>query len=287
LAASLTNNSIGLVCIAVAVFAAGCQVFDEPPSDALDSILKPVQSSPESVVLEVFQARVAPPQQPALRAVWGNADETRFDSDLRSRLSANGFRVGVISEAVPRELASLLALQSEATQLEEDRQLSPQTAQPQVSRHLIHVKRNERSQVVASELRHEIVVLFSKDGRTSGATYHTTQPTYSLRGYATDGQRVVVELVPELQHGELRNRYSGGEQGILIATPSREREVFDELLISADLEPGELLLLSATDDAAASLGHAFHHAESAGATVRKIIVIRAAEVPPSELFARN
>jgi hypothetical protein len=109
-----------------------------------------------------------------------------------------------------------------------------------------------------------------------------------LRGEAIQGRRITVELTPELHHGEIRNRYKGSrEHGMFVNTPSRERQVFDELRIETDLEPGELLILGSSGDSPSSIGHAFHRTESSGKWETKLVVVRAAEVPPSQLFASS
>lgn len=266
----------------------GCHaVFEGPPAERMNSILRPVQSSPDSVSLEVMQARVSADQSDQLRAIWSNADETRLDADVRARLAADGFRAGVISQAIPQELSKLLLLESQSTDPNAEQVITAQAARQRVSRQTLHLKRHEESQVVASELRQQLSLLFSHDGGARGKTYRTVQPVYSLSGHATDGQRVIVQLTPELHHGEVRDRYTGDHGiGMIIKRPSRDREVFDQLRLSAELEPGELLILGTSGEAHSTLGHAFHHTESSGKEEVKLVVIRAGEVPPSQLFAR-
>ena len=46
-------------CLALGcALATGCQVFVQPPEKALDSLLQPIKAAPDSVSLEVFQARI-------------------------------------------------------------------------------------------------------------------------------------------------------------------------------------------------------------------------------------
>lgn len=265
---------------------AGCHAVFEgpPPEEGLDALLRPMQSSPDGVSLEIMQARVPADQQEQLDAIWANADETRLDGELRSRLANDGFRAGIISQAIPAQLSNLLMLESKSTDPNAEKLITEQTARPRVSRQTLRLKRHEHSQMIASELREQLSLLFSSEDGARGKTYRTVQPVYTLRGEATDGQRIVVQVTPELHHGEVRNRFTG-EPGILVRMPSRNREVFDQLRVEAELQPGELLILSTSGDAPSTLGHAFHHTESSGKEEIKLVVIRAAEVPASQLFA--
>ena len=111
------------------------------------------------------------------------------------------------------------------------------------------------------------------------------EPIYSLRAKASPGRFVEVFVTPELHHGNMRNRYSGAEQGIFMITPSRDRDPFDNLMIHLPLAAGELLVLSAIPEADASLGHAFHKVGVAGRQERKLILVRPLQVPASEILA--
>ena len=65
----------------------------------------------------------------------------------------------------------------------------------------------------------------------------------------------------------------------------RNREVFDRLRLSVKLAPGEMLVLMSLPDAGSRLGHYFHTVDSADGPQQKLILIRLADVPPSDTFA--
>src|SRR5688500_5816475 len=71
----------GLSSVAALALAAslGCQVFDMPPQAALDQFLTPVTTSPDSVTLEIFHARIPLDKEGAADAIWDQIDEQRFD----------------------------------------------------------------------------------------------------------------------------------------------------------------------------------------------------------------
>jgi hypothetical protein len=273
---------------AAATIALGCQVFDKPPDRALESLLKPVNTSKESVAIEIFQARIPLDQEAKADALWERIDEQKFDAELRRKLVANGLRVGVVGGALPEDLAKLLELDGEAAEVSDSQQITDQTAVPRVTRRVVQVKRSNPISIQVSELRDEAQVLLSQDGAFGGKTFRQMQGVYSLQAETAPGQRVKVRLTPELQHGELKPRYTpGAQQGIFMSIPSREREVFDDLSMDATLAPGELLVLGCLPAAKTSLGGVFHTATAAGKDERKLILVRLLQVPPSEILAEK
>jgi hypothetical protein len=265
--------------------ATGCQAFVKPPDAALEQLLRPVTTSPDSVTLEIFHARIPLDKEHQADALWEQIDEQRFDADLRRRLVANGLRAGVVGVSPPEELSDLLELQSDAPEASSARVITGQSAVPRVTRRVVQLNRREESSIQVSELRDEAQVLLSEDGRVGGKPFQQVQGVYTLQAEAAAGQRVIVRLTPELHHGEMKLRYVGIDQGIMLQTPSREREVFEQLAMETELSPGELLVLGCLPDAKASLGGVFHTASAAGQDERKLIVVRLLEVPPSEILA--
>lgn len=270
----------------------GCHAVLEPPvSGGVEQLLKPPAASPDTVTLEIFQVRIMPEQAAQAAQLWNQVDEQCLSTEARRRLVANGFRAGVAGAPLPDELSQLLGLGSgaaataEGDPAEKDRLITDKTAAPPVRRRLVQLDRREHVAIQTSEVVEELRVLLSREGRLHGQTFLQTQAVYAMRAEATAGQRAAVSLVPELHHGELRNRYRGSDQGIFLMSPSREREVFDELLLQAELSPGELLVLGCVPDAGASLGYAFHRADEAAAGEQKLVLVRLLQVPQSEILA--
>lgn len=264
----------------------GCQtVLETPPQGGIDKLLRPVTTSPDSVTLEIFHARIPLEQDGKADALWTGVDEQCFAVELRRRLVANRLRAGVVGGTLPPVLTELLELKGEMPKESNEQVISSLTAVPQVSRRVVQVNRRDPTSIHASETRGEAQVLMSDDGAFHGRTYRQVEAVYTLKAEAVDGQRVTVRLIPELDHGDLKNRYSAGSQGLFVMTPSREREVFDRLAMEVTLSPGEVLVLGSLPDAGASLGGLFHTAVSEGRQERKLILIRLLESPRSEILA--
>ena len=128
----------------------------------------------------------------------------------------------------------------------------------------------------------------SENGATGGKTFQQVQGVYAICAEPRPGQRVKLRITPELHHGDLRSRRAGSsEQGIFMTTVSREREVYDNLMMEAELGPGEMLVLGSLPDAQASLGGVFHSATAGGVQQRKLIVVRLLRAPASEILAEE
>jgi hypothetical protein len=255
-----------------------------PPDAAIDKLLHPVATSPESVTLEIFEVRIPGDQDQQAEAIWQQIDEQCFDADLRNRLLANGLRAGILGGTPPDELSNLLGLKSEMPEESGERIIAPNAAVPRVRRRVVQVNRLEPRTIQASDLHEEAEVLLNENGRISGRTFHPVEGRYELWAEAVPGQRVAVRLAPELHHGDLANRYSGTDQGAYLIIPSRERLAFADLGMKAELSPGELLVVGCLPEAKATLGGLLHTVASQGRNERQFILIRVLEAPASEIL---
>lgn len=279
-------RSAGALALIACAAVGGCSaVLPAPPPGGIDKLLKPVTASPDSVTLEIFHVRIPHERDAEADRLWEGVDEQCLDVDLRRRMLANRLRAGVAGGTLPPLLAELLELKGELPKQSTEQEISSATAVPRVSRRVVHVHRRDPTVIHASEVRDEASVLMSDEGSFHGRTYRQVEAVYMLRAEATAGERVAVRLTPELDHGELRNRYSGSQQGLFVMTPSREREVFDALALEATLAPGDVLVLGSLPDAGASLGAVFHTAVGEGRQERKLVLIRLLEAPRSEILA--
>jgi hypothetical protein len=285
--APLRSNS--LLALALLAAVSGCHSVLEPPVSAgIDKLMKPVQTAPNSVTLEIFHVRIPPEEANRVETLWDEIDEQWLSAETRRRLVANGFRSGVVGGALPDALADFIGIDpSQAGAPAADRVITDQAAAPKIRRRVVQLDRHEQTTIQASDLREEIRVLFGGEGQLRGKSFQQAQAVYALRAEAIDGQRVALRVAPEVHHGQLRNRYRGSDQGIFMMTPSRETETFEELRLDAELSPGELLVLGCLRDAGASLGHAFHRSpEASGAGDEKLVLVRLLQVPQSEILAR-
>ncbi|MCA9229043.1 MAG: hypothetical protein KDA57_00210 [Planctomycetales bacterium] len=277
---------IGLTACWLLPWLSGCsQMFTPPLTPAAKSILQPAQTAPDSVTLEIFQLRVPATDTELTDQLWQAADEQHLSVESRRGLIGNGFRVGVLGGALPDVLARRLNLQSEMPAATDERVITDQSADPRAVRRVVQLNRHESATIQVTDLQDQRHVLISGQGGLKGRSFQQVQAVYSMRAEPMPGQRVALSLIPELHHGEMRNRYTGSEQGIFLITPSREQETYEQFELAAELSAGELLVVSCLPDSPGSLGHAFHAIDRAGATEHKLLLVRLLQVPGSEILA--
>jgi len=287
------QSKCALSCVAVAVLACGLLLFTSgcsalltlPAPEDPQSFLKSVETAPDSVALEIFQVRYPATDGQLDAELWQVVDEQRIEIDVRHELIRNGFRAGVLSGAVPDRLATYLKLESELPEAKAERLITGQSADPTVTRRVLQLNREESATIQATGLRPHLHVLINASDGLRGQSYEQVQAVYSMRAVALAGQRIHLRLTPELQHGEMRNRYAGSDQGIFLVTPSRERKLYEQFQLRTELSAGELLVVGGLPDASGSLGHAFHAEDQRGPAELKLVLIRLLEVPGSEILA--
>ena len=254
------------------------------------SPLRPAEASPDSVRMEIIWARFAA-EDPALNeSAWREIDETQIAPAVRRELARNGFRVGVIGgslpDAIARALGSGETAEGESSETDKSN-VASLTAEPVVHGRIQQLRRKQRSEIQASDIHASLPLLTGSGKELSGRTYCNAQAMYALCVDPQPDQTVLVELTPELHHGQARLRFTRDDDnmGLLRQAPMRDREVFRQLRMSVRLAPGEMLVLMGLTDAGSRLGHYFHTVDSSDGPQQKLILIRLAEVPRSDMFA--
>jgi hypothetical protein len=252
------------------------------------SLLKSAGASPDSTTMEIIWLRF-PANDPRLNTVaWQEVDETAIEPSVRRELASNGFRVGIVGATMPEDLAQVLNPDaSNESILRSVTQTVDLTAEPVVHGRIQQLRRNQRSEIQASEIYPSLPLLVRGGGELSGRTYEEAQAIYALRVDPQPDQTALVELTPELHFGPPQIRYTRGEDsfGVLHQVIAREREVFQQLRMSVKLAPGEMLLLMSLPNSGSQLAEYFHTAQSSDGREQKLILIRLADVPESNTFA--
>ncbi len=288
-----TATHFGAALALLTCLASGCQPFTRAHVSLKGrSPLQPAQASPDSVAMDIVWARF-PANDPVLDdSAWQEIDETQIEPAVRRELINNGFRAGVISGAMPPAIAKIMHQDERPDAPPPVGDPTPSTkvqtaellSEPIVHGRTTRLRRKQRTEIQASEVYASLPLLVRGGAELGGHTYEQAQAIYALRVDPQPDRSTLVELTPELHYGASRLRYSG-EEGIMRQVMGRDREVFDRLRISVKLAPGESLVLMSLPDAGSRLGHYFHTVDSADGLRQKLILIRLAEVPPSDTFA--
>ena len=264
--------------------AAGCKPFTPPARSPLQT----AQLTPQSMVLEIFFARVPLGDPQANTALWTEVDEQRFPTDLRWRLTRNGFRLGAIVGQLPAPLAQILEIKDAPPPSVDDMQNKPAklAGDDKVLRQHLQIRAGQRSEIVASDVYPELPVLLCEGEQVCGQTYFDAQGVLAIRVFPEPDGRVRLELTPELQYGPMRQHWSG-QQGIMRLDTGRERRVFDSMAVSTLLAPGEMLVMTGLPNRSGSLGHQFFTENKTGHQKQKLLVIRLAQTQHDDLVGSS
>jgi hypothetical protein len=259
-----------------------------PWSDAVDTSrqlqlqLPQPQLPPDSVVLEVASVKLPADALTAEEELWKHVDEQHFPTSLRRALMENGFRFGLVGSRLPAVLRQALDSDEDSLGVRgpDGRALRGILA----PRQRLQSRAGERQIIVASDPSEtDTAVLVYEDGTLSGKTCEDAQCIFSLRSFPKGDGRVELELTPEVQYGQPRNKYVGHD-GIMVVDTMREREIFRQLRARATLSPGQTLLLTCTAKPW-GLGRQFFVQPFAGVSEKKVLLIRLAQTQLDDLFS--
>jgi hypothetical protein len=283
-----TTSHAGVLVTLILAMTSGCQMLFQDEGVHGQSLLKPAGASPDSTTMEIIWVRF-PVDDPRLNnAAWQEVDETPIEPAIRRELANNGFRVGIVGATLPDALADALNpdMASSNESIPSATQTVDLTAEPVVHGRIQQLRRNQRSEIQASEVYASLPLLVRGRGELGGDRYEQAQAIYALRVDPQPDRTALVELTPELHYGPAHIRYTRGEDniGVLHQAISRERDVFEQLRMSVKLAPGEMLLLMSLPDSGSQLAEYFHTAETSAGRQQKLILIRLADVPESDTF---
>jgi hypothetical protein len=267
----------------------GCAPF-KTPDELPGRILPTPRLSPDSVILEVGYALLPIADQAAYDEVWQLSDEQVIALDLRQELTRNGLRCGVLGKNIPEKIRTLMDKKGvsvdqrgedlEAGDLEIDRQ--PRRLQCRAAR---------KAKILCSRRFEQLTLLMCNPGTgvsrplqsVSGAALQQAQCLIGLKPYPLGDGRVQLDLLPEIEHGELKQQWVGGE-GQLIQKIAREKISFDALRLSLSIAPGQMVVVS-TADSPRGLGEHFFVESASGTPSRWLLFIRLALTQQDNLFA--
>jgi len=243
--------------------------------------------SNDSVAIDIIFARV-PCSDENSEKIWADLDEQVLPQEKRKSLYQNGFRIGRIAGPVPQPLVEIMKLtdtgpSSGETNTADALSLTDESA---TTRRHLQLRAGHRTEILASGVYDELPFLRREDGRLIGRTLQKAQGVFGLSVRPNAYGGVKLRLVPEVHFGEPRIQPIA-TQGMIRWESQRDRIVLDDLIVEADLTPGDLLVLTCLPNCPGSLGNRFFTVTAEGKLYQKIIVIRLSQIQASPLFAES
>lgn len=242
----------------------------------------------EDVMLEVIMLR-CPYGDPRLNdELWNDADEQMLSPSLRKRLAGNGFRVGVVGNQIPYSLMQLMEMKDEPppTSGVTTIRLDDMVNTPKVMRADIYVEDDRPYEIYASGVKPEATILFNENGTPGGRTFQDVQGVFAMKTRQKGDGWVSVEVTPELQYGEMRQKFTS-DTGTARITMARPKQIFESLACEMAIAPGQIIIISNLKNQHGNLGHFFLTDDDAEKRYQKIICIRVRNTARHDMFPRD
>ncbi len=233
------------------VILAGCSSWTTAPLSR--TLLQPARMSPDSVVIEFALVDLADSQSRQAAELWRGVDEQQIPVETRQKLARHGFRCGVVGGQLPSWLSDELANQSRRLELDESERTA--VVSDLLTERRIQCRANQRRSVPVGVNCKELEVGTGENDAEPPRKYKDAQCHLALTVNPKGDGQVELELVPEIQHGPMHQRWIGRD-GLFRLDASRDSIRYDDLKVAATLLPGQTLVLSASP-AAGGLSQAF------------------------------
>jgi hypothetical protein len=263
------------------VWCAGCSPWLQRPSEV--PLLPAMRASPESVALDLFFVNVGVDDRPREQNLWQQFDEQLLPVELRRTLNANGLRAGMIGAQIPTELLQMLEKTLDSNDQAPSSETITGTDAPSLSQRRLEMVAGRRAKVVVSPTIPTLSVLsLDETQQVVGQQFTQAQCLFSLKAYPAGDGSTRVELTPEIEHGEMKNRWVPAS-GALVQQLGKDRKVFEKLRLECELKPGQTLVLGPTAEPC-GVGQPFFSVEQP--TQRRILLlIRLSGSEQDDLFA--
>jgi len=266
-----------------ALWGTGCQNVTKP---AAQSPLRPLRMSPDSCVLEVFKVYFPHEDPDGDGSLWNEIDEQQVSAEVRQRLSANGFRAGVVAGQIPPALARRMELAGKpppAAQINTLR-LTDVEAEAAVWRSRFTIRSGHRREIPCSAVYEQFPLLVCEPRGVSGESLAEAQGVLVVQPLLERDGRVRLQVAPEVQYGKYQTRWTRSSQGIERGMPSRLKRTLEPMTIQTTLSGGEMLVIGSRAELPGSLGHRFLTRDVDGRLEEALIVIRLAQTQHEDLF---
>lgn len=271
----------------VAALTGGCfrPVFDGGTPSTLSLPLPPMPS--DAVAIEVCTFLLPESELAAAEACWGEIDEQNLPAELRRRLAANGLRCGLIGGQVPAAWQKLLAT-SPAGEKPPPAAQPGQEATTRVDNgpaneiRLMQIRGGRPTEILTTPVRPQITLLERVNDSLRGARLTQAQGVLVTRVFPQGDGRARLEIVPEVQHGEPKQRFVG-KDGVFQMENARDRRRFEDLRMEMVLAPGQTLAIGSSSESKGVGDALFREREQNPG--RKVVLIRLAQTQYDDLFA--
>lgn len=238
----------------------GCALFKTPPSQLFTKSFKlpAIELPPDSIQLDVMYVERPVGDARLGDELWRYADEISVvDTDQRSVLRQNGFRVGVVGSNPPLALQCMLGLKS-------DFAYEPEAEKSkQLIGHRYILRSRGQQTILASPVYPACTLEIPQGDESTHHSFENAQCKYLVTAERLQDGWVQLDFVPQMYHGDERLRPGIGESGSWENIPGQRKATLYPQRFAVRLSVGEMAVLTAADDAKGRLGELFFRGPAA------------------------
>jgi hypothetical protein len=236
--------------------------------------------------VEIIFMRMGQQQLQELQAVWPRINEQSLPIDLRTRLDQNGIRAAVVDSVVPLSLQTMI--DSVEKRLQDDpMEQAGIGADVRSHSRLLQCRSGQRKEIAVRPARTgTLVLLHNEGGSAKGQSYEDPQLLFDLRAVSHGDGAVTLQITPEIQHGQLKQKIVGQEFA-LRREMKRDTHTWPYLTIEQKLIPGQILLVTASTPARGLGEHYFHTETASGEIEQLLFLVRVGPHKVGSVFAKK
>lgn len=269
----LANFRFAVGASLAAALLSGCSPWSVASVD--QSLLKPPRMSPDSVVLELAFLDASDQDE-----IWGDVDEQLLPVELRRKLAQQGLRAGVTGTQLPGWILDRLEQQKKTIDIDE--QTGSAIVGDQNGPRRLQCRSDHPRDIEIGSVHKQLVLAADESEQQPERTLKDALCRLSVVSQAQGDGRVHLLLTPEIAHGPPRHRWVGGDGSFRIHL-SQDHERYDDLTISAVLNPGQTFVLAGTREVQ-GLGQHFFPAGERFPDHRRVLLLRLAQTQLDDLF---
>ncbi len=261
----------------------GVRDWSEAPTTDLPTLTLP-NLAPDSVILETAFIRIPEEADGFTERFWREVDEEALPNDVRRRLAANGFRVGMVGLTVPAELQEVL--DNEQLQQQPDGIAAVQVgSELSVRSHRMRSRAGHPGKLVvrSTPVERMAALTLNDDGQVVGQSLDQAQFHFVIKSYPQGDGQVLLQLTPVIEHGQSRSRYVG-QQGVwALDNNSRPTKVLDDMVFQLTVSPGQSIAIG-SGPGAKGIGGEFFAPRSDENHPESLILIRLQQTQLDDRF---
>jgi hypothetical protein len=237
--------------------------------------------APRTIPVELVFVRFDEHDAALREAIWTSVDEQAVDDGLRRRLNANGLRAGIVTGHLPQRLAERIVPERVVAA---GAPSDPLADDPAVTRRLLRLLPDRRSEILATAGLEELVLLEETDGQVRGGTFRNATGLFELKVRPAADGRVRLDLTPEIKHGPLERSWVG-EEGMFRMEAGQRRHRREDLHVAVDLPEDAVFLVGCAGDQGSTIGDALLRDHGGNRSTMRLLVVRPQSRTVDPIFA--